>query len=78
MDKFKCNGCSRVTEFIWLDKTDTPKGFRVYQCLACGCTGTKNLAAIVNNDAKVKRCDQCGDWQFDGKDCHTCLLIDSK
>ena len=42
--KFKCNGCSGNTEFIWLEGYPTAHGFRVYQCLRCNCIGTKNLA----------------------------------
>jgi len=72
--KFKCNGCARKTEFIWLD-IEVPDGFGVYQCPDCGAIGTKNLAEQITDDAKVKRCTQCGSWQFDGKDCHTCLML---
>jgi Zn finger protein HypA/HybF involved in hydrogenase expression len=72
--KFKCNGCARKTEFIWLD-IDVPKGFGVYQCRDCGAVGTKNLAEQVDNDSKVSRCNQCGSWQFEGKECHTCLML---
>ena len=40
---FKCNGCDRHTEFLWLDKIDTPEGFKAYQCMDCGCVGIKNV-----------------------------------
>jgi hypothetical protein len=78
VSKFKCNGCKRVTEFVWLDQTDSPDGFKVYQCLECCAVGTKNLAEAIDKDAKVSRCDSCGSWQFDGKPCYTCMLIDMK
>jgi hypothetical protein len=73
--KFKCNGCARKTEFMWLSDIDVPQGFGVYQCKECLCVGTKNLAEQINNDAKVNRCTQCGSWQFEGKECHTCLML---
>ncbi len=44
MTKFKCNGCSRNTEFLWLDQADMPDGFKMYQCMDCGCVGVKNIA----------------------------------
>jgi hypothetical protein len=72
---FKCNGCARKTEFIWMEQYDAPLGFKIYQCKSCGCIGTKNLAEVVDNDTKVSRCDQCGSWQFMGQKCHTCLLL---
>ena len=78
MDKFKCNGCGRKTKFIWLSDYDAPKGFRVYLCTECGCTGTKNLAEKIDKDAQVSRCNSCGSWQFDDKPCYTCMLIDLK
>jgi len=37
MIKYRCNGCDRKTEFIWLEDVDSPEGFRVYQCKDCGC-----------------------------------------
>jgi hypothetical protein len=40
---FKCNGCARKTEFLWLDAIDMPDGFKVYQCMDCGCVGVKNI-----------------------------------
>jgi NMD protein affecting ribosome stability and mRNA decay len=76
MDKFKCNGCGRKTKFIWQEGHDAPEGFRVYLCTECGCTGTKNLAEKIDKDAQVSRCNSCGAWQFDGKPCYTCMLID--
>ena len=78
MDKFKCNGCDRKTEFIWLSGYDAPDGFRVYQCKDCGCVGAKNLAERIDKDALVSRCNSCGAWQFDDKPCYTCMLIDLK
>ena len=78
MDKFKCNGCGRNTKFIWLDQYDSQEVFRVYLCTECGCTGTKNLAEKIDQDAQVSRCNSCGAWQFDGKPCYTCMLIDLK
>ncbi len=29
--QFKCNGCQRNTEFLWLEQLDTPEGFKAYQ-----------------------------------------------
>ena len=73
--KFKCNGCSRKTEFIWLDQFDTAEGFRVYQCRDCGCVGTKNLAEATDTQEPVQRCTKCGSWQFADMDCHTCAIL---
>jgi DNA-directed RNA polymerase subunit RPC12/RpoP len=75
--KFKCNGCSRDTEFLWLDQTDMPDGFKLYQCMDCGAVGCKNIAEQKDapKDSKVSRCKSCGAWQFDALPCHTCLLI---
>ena len=77
MTKFKCNGCSRNTEFLWLDQTDMPDGFKMYQCMDCGCVGVKNIAEQKDapKDSKVSRCNSCGAWKFDTLPCHTCLLI---
>lgn len=77
--QFKCNGCGRKTEFLWLDQLDTPEGFKAYQCMDCGCVGVKNIAeALSIPDSSITRCDKCGSWQFLGVDCHTCQLIGSK
>ena len=77
--QFKCNGCGRKTEFLWLDQWDTSDGFKVYQCMDCGCVGVKNIAEAAHiPDSHVSRCDKCGSWQFLGVDCHTCQLIGSK
>jgi hypothetical protein len=77
--QFKCNGCKRKTEFLWLDQLDMPDGFKAYQCMDCGCVGVKNIAeAIGIPDSSISRCTQCGSWQFLGKDCHTCVLIGVK
>jgi len=78
MIKYRCNGCDRKTEFIWLESIDAPEGFKVYQCKDCGCVGTKNLAEQLDIDKTVTRCLSCGAWQFDGKPCYTCMLIDLK
>ena len=78
MVKFKCNGCSGNTEFIWLDGYSAADGFRVYQCLKCGCTGTKNLAESTDTQEPVIRCTKCGAWMFVDKPCHTCSLVASK
>lgn len=75
MVKFKCNGCSRKTEFIWLDKYDTAEGFRVYQCKDCGCVGAKNLAEATDTQEPVIRCTKCGSWMFADMDCHTCAIL---
>ena len=77
--QFKCNGCSRKTEFLWLEQLDTPDGFKAYQCMDCGCVGIKNIAeALSIPDATISRCDQCGAWQFKNLPCHTCALVMSK
>ena len=77
--QFKCNGCGRKTEFLWLDQLDTPEGFKAYQCMDCGCVGVKNIAeALSIPDSSITRCDKCGSWQFLGVDCHTCQLIGAK
>jgi len=73
--KFKCNGCKRPTEFIWLEMEDMPDGYKLYQCSSCCAVGVKNTAEALQKDSKVSRCNQCGSWQFDGKECHTCLLL---
>jgi ribosomal protein L32 len=75
--KFKCNGCSRNTELLWLEWADMPDGFKVYQCRDCGCVGVKNIAEQKDapKDSKVSRCKSCGAWQFDALPCHSCLLI---
>ena len=36
------------------------------------------MAEAIDRDGDVSKCDQCGSWQFAGKPCHTCLLIDFK
>ena len=77
--QFKCNGCSRKTEFLWLEQLDTPEGFKAYQCMDCGCVGIKNIAeALSIPDATISRCNQCGAWQFKDLPCHTCNLIGAK
>ena len=77
--QFRCNGCKRDTEFLWLDQIDTPEGFKAYQCMDCGCVGVKNIAeAIGIPESNILRCTQCGSWQFLGADCHTCALIGAK
>jgi len=77
--KFKCNGCDRKTEFLWLEQLDTPEGFKAYQCMSCGCVGVKNIAEALNiPDSNIERCAQCGGWQFLGSGCHTCALIGVK
>jgi len=75
MVKFRCNFCSSNSEFIWMDGYSTADGFRVYQCLKCCAVGTKNLAEATDNQEPVKRCDQCGAWQFADNPCHTCQLV---
>jgi hypothetical protein len=75
---FRCNFCSSNSEFEWLDGYATADGFRVYQCLKCCAIGTKNLAEQLDIDKTVTRCLSCGAWQFDGKPCYTCMLIDLK
>jgi hypothetical protein len=54
-----------------------PDGFKMYQCMDCGCVGVKNIAEQKDapKDSKVSRCNSCGAWQFDALPCHTCLLI---
>ena len=76
--KFKCNGCSGNTEFIWLEGYTTAHGFRVYQCLRCNCIGTKNLAEATDTQEPVIRCTKCGSWMFVDQECHTCALIMTK
>ena len=79
MTLFKCNGCSRKTEFLWLEQLDTPEGFKAYQCMDCGCVGIKNIAeALSIPDSTISRCNQCGSWQFKNLPCHTCNLIGAK
>ena len=78
MVKFKCNGCSGNTEFIWLEGYTAADGFRVYQCLRCNCVGTKNLAEATDTQEPVIRCIKCGSWQFVDQICHTCELIATK
>jgi uncharacterized Zn finger protein len=76
--QFKCNGCSRKTEFLWLEQLDTPDGFKAYQCMDCGCVGIKNIAEAITVDTEISRCEQCGAWQFRELPCHTCALVRSK
>ena len=76
--QFKCNGCSRKTEFLWLEQLDTPDGFKAYQCMDCGCVGIKNIAEAITVDTEISRCKQCGAWQFRDLPCHTCALVRSK
>jgi hypothetical protein len=77
--QFKCNGCKRNTEFLWLDQLDTPEGFKAYQCMDCGCVGIKNIAEAMHiPDSDINRCDKCGGWRFKAVNCHTCQLIESK
>ena len=76
--QFKCNGCSRKTEFLWLEQLDTPDGFKAYQCMDCGCVGIKNIAEAITVDTEISRCKQCGAWQFKELPCHTCNLIGAK
>ncbi len=77
--RFKCNGCDRKTEFLWLEQLDTPEGFKAYQCMDCGCVGVKNIAEALHiPDSNLDRCKQCGGWQFLGTGCHTCALIGAK
>jgi hypothetical protein len=76
---FKCNGCKRATEFLWLDAIDMPDGFKTYQCMDCGCVGVKNVVeALSVPDSDISRCDKCGSWQFKEMPCHTCNLIGAK
>jgi hypothetical protein len=77
--RFKCNGCKRDTEFLWLDKLDTPEGFSAYQCMDCGCVGVKNIVEALHiPDSDICRCDKCGGWKFEAVVCHTCQLIGAK
>ncbi len=77
--QFKCNGCNRNTEFLWLDGYDTPDGFKAYQCMDCGCVGVKNIAEALHvPDDSISRCNKCGGWQFLAVACHTCSLIKSR
>ena len=77
--QFKCNGCKRNTEFLWLDELDTPEGFKAYQCMDCGCVGVKNLVESLHvPDADICRCSKCGSWKFNIVVCHTCSLISAK
>jgi hypothetical protein len=77
--RFKCNGCKRNTEFLWLDQLDTPEGFKAYQCMDCGCVGIKNIAeALSIPDSSITRCNKCGSWQFLNVECHTCQLIKAR
>ena len=76
--QFKCNGCDRKTEFLWLEQLDTPEGFKAYQCMDCGCVGIKNIAEAITVDTQINRCKQCGAWQFTDQECHTCSLIAAK
>jgi hypothetical protein len=56
-----------------------PDGFKVYQCMDCGCVGVKNIAeALTVPDSDISRCDKCGSWQFKEMPCHTCNLIGAK
>jgi hypothetical protein len=74
--RFKCNGCKGKTEFLWLEKVDTPEGFKAYQCTECGCVGVKNIAeALTIPDSDIIRCDKCGSWKFNTVGCHTCALV---
>jgi hypothetical protein len=76
---FKCNGCKRATEFLWLDAIDMPDGFKVYQCMDCGCVGVKNVVEALHiPDSDICRCDKCGGWKFEAVVCHTCQLIGAK
>jgi hypothetical protein len=56
-----------------------PDGFKMYQCMDCGCVGVKNIAEQKDapKDSKVSRCNSCGAWQFDALPCHTCLLLEN-
>ena len=74
--QFKCNGCKRNTEFLWIERVKTPEGFKAYQCMDCGCVGVKNIAeALTINDSDIGRCDKCGSWKFNTVVCHTCVLL---
>ena len=77
--QFKCNGCKRDTEFLWLNEIDTPEGFKAYQCMDCGCVGVKNVVEALHiPDSDICRCDKCGGWKFEAVVCHTCQLIGAK
>jgi hypothetical protein len=77
--RFKCNGCKRDTEFLWLDATEMPDGFKLYQCMDCGCVGVKNVVEALDvPDSDITRCENCGMWKFAAKACHTCELIGTK
>ena len=77
--QFKCNGCKRKTEFLWLEELNTPEGFKAYQCMDCGCVGIKNIAeALSIPDSDIIRCVKCGSWKFNTVGCHTCALVESK
>ena len=74
--RFKCNGCKRDTEFLWLDATEMPDGFKLYQCMDCGCVGVKNIVEAKDvDDSDVVRCDDCAAWKFKDVSCYTCQLI---
>ena len=77
--QFKCNGCSRKTEFLWLEQLDTPDGFKAYQCMDCGCVGVKNITEALDvKDKDISRCNECGMWKFISVECQTCALIGAK
>ena len=77
--RFRCNGCKRDTEFLWLDQLDTPEGFKAYQCMDCGCVGVKNVVEALHvPDKDICRCGKCGGWMFAAVACHTCSLIAAK
>ena len=77
--QFKCNGCKRDTEFLWLDQLDTPEGFKAYQCMDGGCVGVKNVVEALHiKDADICRCSKCGSWKYNIVVCHTCSLISAK
>jgi DNA-directed RNA polymerase subunit RPC12/RpoP len=77
--KFKCNGCDRKTEFLWLEQLDTPEGYKAYQCTSCGSVGVKNIVEALDvPDKDISRCTECGIWKFISVDCHTCALIGAK
>ena len=77
--RFRCNGCKRDTEFLWLDQLDTPEGFKAYQCMDCGCVGVKNVVEALHvPDKEICRCGKCGSWKFNIVVCHTCSLISAK
>ena len=77
--QFKCNGCKRNTEFLWLEELDTPEGFKAYQCMDCGCVGVKNVVEALHvPDDDICRCSKCGSWKYNIVACHTCSLIAAK